>query len=85
MDNYNTGLGYGIQGPKRVYPLDTEVIILRGRQAGRMGVISYEAKPHPLSSERRFSVHVYNPKHYLDNRTLLLNESGFKVVERENS
>lgn len=81
MEYLNTGPQWHIHGPERVYPVDTEVVILRGRQKGRMGTISYMDEPHPLSIERRFAVYVFSPIGFWDRRLLLLNESAFKVVD----
>ncbi len=81
MEHLNTGPQWHIHGPERVYPIDTEVVILRGRQKGRRGSISYMAEPHPLSIERRFAVYVFSPIGFWDRRLLLLNESAFKVVD----
>lgn len=81
MKHPNTEAQRGEYGPERVYPIDTEVIILRGRQKGRRASISYMAEPHPLSIERRFAVYVYSPIGLWDRRLLLLNESAFKVVD----
>lgn len=82
MSNSHTGLGYGVQGPLRQYPLDTEVLVTRGRQKGRRGLISYLAEHHPLSSERRYAVYMLNTKDVFDRRLILINESGFKVVDK---
>lgn len=81
MEYPNTVPQDRIHGPDRGYPIDTEVVILRGRQKGRRGSISYMAEPHPLSSERRFAVYVFSPVGFWDRRLLLLNESAFKVVD----
>jgi len=81
MEHLNTGPQWHIHGPERVYPIDTEVVILRGRQKVRRGSISYMAAPHPLSIERRFAVYVFSPIGFWDRRLLLLNESAFKVVD----
>lgn len=81
MDHPDTGPQGLLHGPERVYPVDTEVVVLRGRQNGRRGSISYMAEPHPLSSERRFAVYVFSPVGFWDRRLLLLNESAFKVVD----
>lgn len=81
MDHLDTSPQGWIHGPERVYPVDTEVVILRGRQKGRRGSISYMAEPHPLSIERRFAVYVFSPIGFWDRRLLLLNESSFKVVD----
>lgn len=81
MEYPNTGPQDRIHDPDRVCPIYTEVVILRGRQKGRRGSISYMAEPHPLSSERRFAVYVFSPVGFWDRRLLLLNESAFKVVD----
>lgn len=84
MDNLNElkkpGLGFGVQGPLRRYNQGQRVRITRGKNKGRTATVSYEADPHPLSSERRFYLYLDNRRSFWAPNHVLLNESGFYPV-----
>lgn len=60
-----------------------ECIILKGKQKGRVYTVLHYTTPHPLSSEKRVQVFVQNPKTWLCNRYLLLNESSLRLKEKD--
>lgn len=63
------------------YKLDQQVRILRGKNKGHRATISYETKPHPLSRERRFYLHLNTRYNFWAPMHVLMNESGFIVEE----
>lgn len=60
-----------------------DCIILKGKQKGRVCTVLHYTTPHPLSSEKRVQVFVQNPKTWLCNRYLLLNESSLRLKEQD--
>lgn len=65
----------------RRYKPDQKVQILRGKNKGRRATVAYETTPHHLSRERRFYLHLDSWQTFWSNRYVLMNESGFKVIE----
>lgn len=61
--------------------LGKTVRILRGKQAGHTAEVMCETKAHPLSSERRFGVHLNSWNSFWDRRSLIMNESALEIID----
>lgn len=61
------------------------VEILRGKFKGKSAIWECYVDKHPLSSEQRSQLRVYCLPYLPCMRTVLMNESGFKVVSWKNS
>lgn len=78
----NPGLGFGIAGPLFKYKGGERVRLARGKNKGFPALLMYEAAPHPLSSERRFYLKLLAWKGTFDARHVLMNESGFYIIQK---
>ncbi len=83
-DSLNNGLAYGFHGPARRYKPNQKVRITRGKNKGRVGMVSYETAPAPLSSERRFYVILDTRRNFWAPGHILINESGFYPIPENN-